>query len=109
MLTPAAAIQELDAALREAGQIVTLRRGPKADPVATVTVMAHVRGFRPDELIGGINQNDSKVILSPTGLGDFIPKEDDWIEIDGSFRSVLAVGLVRMADTLVRIEMTVKG
>jgi hypothetical protein len=71
-----------------------------------------VRGFKPDELIGGISQNDSKVILSPTGLAGWpggAPKKDDWITIDGRVRSVMAAEPIKMNDVLVRIELQVKG
>lgn len=111
-MTPSQAINALDRAIAKYGQTVQLRRGTTTALVATATVKAHVRGYKPDELVGGISQNDSLVILSPTGLKDWpggTPKKDDWITIDGRLRSILAVGVFKMADQVVRIEMQVKG
>jgi hypothetical protein len=107
------AIADLDEEIADNGQTVTLRRGTAAAPVATATVKAHVRGFKPDELIGGIDQNDSKVILSPSGLAGWpggAPIKGDWITIGtGSPRSIVAAEPVKMNDVLVRIELQVKG
>jgi hypothetical protein len=38
-------------------------------PAACAVVKAYIRGVKPDELIGGIDPNDSFVIFSPSGLG----------------------------------------
>jgi hypothetical protein len=111
-VTPQQAIAKLDRAIARYGQTVTLRRGTATAPTATATVKAHVRGFKPDELIGGIDQNDSKVILSPSGLtgwpGD-APIKGDWITIGERVRSIVAAEPVKMNDVLVRIELQVKG
>lgn len=111
-MTPHQAIAKLDRAIARNGQTVTLRRGTASAPVATAALKAHVRGYDPDELVGGITQKDSKVILAPTGLKGWpsgMVQENDWIQIDGRWRSIVAAVPVRMADTLVRIELQVKG
>lgn len=111
-MTPKQAIAQLDRAIARNGQTVILRRGKDTAPVAQATVKAHVRGFKPDELIGGIDQNDSKVILSPSGLGSWpgaAPIKNDWIIINGVTRSIVAAEQVKMNDVLVRIELQVKG
>ncbi len=111
-MTPRQAIARLDRQIAKNGQKVALRRGTATAPTATATVKAHVRGYKPDELVGGISQNDSLVILSPTGLENWpggYPKKDDWISIDGRVRSIMAAGPIRMNDVLVRIELQVKG
>lgn len=113
-MTPQQAIAKLDRAIAKNGQTVTLRRGTATAPAATATVKAHVRGFKPDELIGGIDQNDSKVVLSPSGLAGWpggAPKKGDWITTDpaGSTRTIVAAEPIKMNDMLVRIELQVKG
>lgn len=111
-MTPQHAIAMLDRSLAKNGQTVVLRRGTAAAPVAQATVKAHVRGYDPDELVSGITQKDSKVILSPTGLEGWpegMLKEKDWIQIDGRWRTIVAAVPVRMADILVRIELQVEG
>ncbi len=111
-MTPQQAIAKLDRAVAKFGQTVTLRRGKDTAPLAIATVKAHVRGFKPDELIGGIDQNDSKVILSPSGLTNWpggAPIKGDWVTIDGRVRSIVAAEPIKMNDVLVRIELQVKG
>ena len=111
-MTPQQAIAQLDRAIAQYGQTVTLRRGTATAPPVTATVKAHVRGFKPDEPIGGIDQYDSLVILSPSGLSGWpggAPKKDDWITIDGRVRSIVAAEAVKMNDVLVRVELQVKG
>lgn len=111
-MTPQQAIAKLDRAIASNGQTVTIRRGTATAPTAQVTVKAHVRGYKSDELVGGISQTDSFVILSPTGFEAWPggwPKKDDWAIIDGRPRTILAAGPIKMNDVLVRIELQVKG
>ena len=111
-MTPQQAIAKLDRAIAKYGQTVQLRRGTTTAPVATASVKAHVRGYKPDELVSGIMQNDSLVILSPTGLENWpggVPKKDDWATIDDRPRTIMAVGVFKMRDQVVRIELQVKG
>jgi len=111
-MTPQQAIAKLDRAITKYGQTVALRRGTTSAPVATASVKAHVRGYDPEELVGGITQKDSKVILSPSGLRNWpggMLAEGDWITIDGRVRSIVAAVPVTMNDVLVRIELQVKG
>lgn len=111
-MTPQQAIAKLDRAIAKNGQTVTLRRGTTTAPVAIVTVKAHVRGYDPEELIGGITQKDSRVVLSPSVLKAWpggMLTEGDWITIDGRVRSIVAAVPVKMNDVLVRIELQVKG
>jgi len=108
-----AEIVALDRALARTGETITLRRGTTTAPTALATVKAHVRGYKPEELIGGITQTDSLVTLSPTDLvaanWPMPPKKGDWAIIQGRARSVEVVGLIVAADVLVRIEMRVLG
>jgi len=112
-MTPRQAIASLDHGIRKNGQTVILRRGTTSAPTAMATVKAHVRGYKPDELVGGIIQGDSQVILSPRLLaaagwpGDI--RRGDWLTFDGKVRSVEVVMPRRMDDVLVRIELQVRG
>ena len=58
-------------ALERKGEDVTIRRiygqSPRTNFV-DVTVRAAVRTYQPVELVGGINQTDSKVIVSPVDI-----------------------------------------
>ena len=111
-MTPQQAIAQLDRAIAKYGQTVALRRGTTSAPVATAIVKAHVRGYDPEELIGGITQKDSKVILSPSSLKAWpggMLQEGDWITIDGRVRSIVAAVPAKMNDVLVRIELQVRG
>lgn len=108
-MTPAQAIAMLDRQLASHGQDVTLQLVNDGAVSSSETQRGFVRGFRPDELVGGITQNDSKIVLSPTGLGS-VPKKNSRVVVSGGTpRNVQAVHEIRVADTLVRIELQVRG
>lgn len=125
-MTPAQAIAHLDAALARRGEDVELRRmtGTSQQVAFSATCRAHVRGYKPEELVGAITQGDSMVILSPTdieraqwpggqepdGPGDRrVPRKGDKVMVQGRLRNVEAAAPKYMAGTLVRIEMQVRG
>jgi hypothetical protein len=130
--TPAGAIARLDAALARRGENVVLRRvvglapnSTNVDVTVRATVRAAVRSNRPGELIGDMADTDSKVTLSPSDIaaaqwpaGEVVsvtapepslPRRGDKVIIAGRVRNVEAVNAVRVADTLVRIELRVLG
>ena len=126
--SPAGMIARLDASLARVGEDVVLRRytqGPNGARIPfAVTVRAQVRGYSPDELIGGITQQDSRVILSPTQIeaaqwpgpatgpeaGDRrVPRKGDQMVIAGIPRTVEAATGIYVAGRLVRIEARVLG
>lgn len=123
-----AEIADLDDDLYEDGQDAILRRiyGTAPNTInVDVTVRAFVRAFRPDELIGGIAQSDSNVIISPTQIAQHrwpggelatpqnptpsLPRPNDKIIISGRTRSVTFVKPIYIDGDLVRINMTVSG
>lgn len=123
----ASALAKLDAALGKAGQDIRLQRltGTQSIPFE-VTCRAVVRGYAPEELINGITQQDSFVILSPTqieakgwpgpqisidpsSVDRRIPRKGDRVFINGKPRNVEAATGLYVDDTLVRIEMRVLG
>lgn len=117
----------LDDALADVGQDITLRRftGTQKIPFE-VECRAIVRGYAPDELVGGITQQDSLIILSPSEIerkgwpgprsssdtsnyDRRIPRKGDAAVINGAQRNVEAAVGIYVADELVRIEMRVLG
>lgn len=107
-MTPAEMIADLDAALLEAGSTIQLRKTNTA--VGQISVRARVRFYKPDEIVGIIQQGDSKVVLSPTGLEVFgVPPQNGFVVVDGAPRRIIAPNPIRIQDTLVRIELQVRG
>jgi hypothetical protein len=107
-MTPSQLIADLDAALARTGQRVIIRKTNSTD--GQVTVRARVRFYKPDEIAGIIQQGDSKVILSPTGLDEFgVPPQNGFVVVNGSPRRIVLPNPIYVADTLVRIELQVRG
>lgn len=125
-MTPAACIAALNRVLAAHGEDIRLQRlmGTQQVPVE-VACRAHVRGYEPHELVGGIAQGDSRVLISPTEIeaaqwpggqvegavvGDArVPKKGDRLFIAGRARQVEAVKPIYLDGELVRIEMAVRG
>jgi hypothetical protein len=112
----------LDRSLARNGETVTLRRltlGPGNTQVPfDCECGARVSAYQPHELVGGIVQGDSKVILSPTSLRarqwpgpglDPLPRSGDRVGIGGRERNVQTVTPVYAGGGLVRIELLVRG
>jgi len=75
-------------------------------------VRAIVRDYRPDELVGGITQGDTQVVLSPTDVlsgGGAMPQKGDQIVVDGKPRTIAAAPPVRVGNTVARFNVQVKG
>lgn len=120
-MTPAQALADLNASLSRSGEDIKIFRA-SALAATGVTCRAFVRGYQPDELIGGITQHDAKVILSPTQIIDTgwtsarpvhedtrVPLKGDRVVIAGRPRTIEAVGPIYMNGELVRIELRVTG
>lgn len=125
-MTPAECIASLDSALADKGQNVVLQRmtlGPSGRQIPfSVTCKAFVRGYDPDQWIGGLTQHDSKVIISPTEItaagwtnGRLPPDEtrvpirNNKVVVAGATKNVEAGFGFYVGGELVRIEMQVKG
>jgi len=107
--TPAGMIARLEDALDRRGQSVTLSKIGDS-PATSGMIKAHVRAVKEDEIVGPVQQTWSKVILSPTGLGVFLPlRKGDKCTIDGRPRQIEFYQPIKSADTLVRIELMVAG
>lgn len=126
LVTPALAVANLDAALAQTGQPVTLRRlvGTASPTAYDVTAQAFVRGYAPKEIVGGIQQGDTLAILSPSeivaagwpgagaqsdGTDTRVPRNGDRLVIAGRIRRIEAAVPLYMAGALVRIELQLRG
>lgn len=128
-VTPAEAIADLDRSLAADGEDIRLQRltlaaGGVQIPFE-VTCRACVRGYQPKDLVGGITQQDSKVILSPTEIvragwpgaasaagtdqDRRVPRKGDRAIIAGRPRNIEAAVGIYVGSELVRIEMRVLG
>jgi hypothetical protein len=119
----------LDRDLAKVGEWIILRRVTgTSNPVPfDVRLKALVRGYRPEQLLSGIQAIDSLVIISPTELFNsqwpggqvaasppfnpaaLIPKKGDRAIIQGRMRTVETAGAIYVGDEIVRIEMRVLG
>ncbi|WP_029002727.1 hypothetical protein [Azorhizobium doebereinerae] len=123
--TPAGMIARLDAALGRRGQGITLKRMSGAGQARTsvdVDCRAFVRDFDPSELINGMVQGTSEVVISPSeiivaawesgrpaGQDANVPMAGNMVTIRGKDRRVMAAEPFYANDTLVRIRMAVEG
>lgn len=129
-MTPSQAIADLDKMLFDDGQDIVLRRvrGTGVSPTnVDVTCRAFVRGFAPNELVGGFTQQDRKVIISSTeidtadwpadepdstsNIDHRVPRKNrkDVCVFGGRTYAVESSEPIYMAGTLVRINMVVRG
>ena len=121
------AIADLNAALAADGEWIELWRETGTQKIPfKVRCRAFVRGYAAQELVGGISQTDSKLILSPTEIiragwpgpnssatptnqDRRMPRKGDAVVIAGRKRAVEAAGGIYLIGALVRIEMRVLG
>jgi hypothetical protein len=129
-MTPSQAIDMLNRQLAKHGETVMLQRITSAAGGVqiknNVQCKAFVRGYAPEELVGGIVQSDSRVILSPTEIDkeDWpgpnssttpteqdrrIPRKGDNCKIQGRIRNIESSRPFYLNDVLVRIELQVRG
>jgi hypothetical protein len=134
-MTPAEATAMLRRQLAAHGQDVTLQRvtqGAGGTQIKyKVECRAFVRGYRPDELVGGILQGDSKVTLSAAEIEEQgwpgpqsskvpvgqdlskqdmrVPRKGDDIYIAGKLRNVEVGVPIYLDNVLVRIELMARG
>ncbi|CAH2399224.1 hypothetical protein [Mesorhizobium ventifaucium] len=115
MTTPADLIADLDAALADAGTAVTIRRytAPTGTPRPKTdidNVPAAVRAVRAEELVEGIDQTASTIVVSPTALAALLPlKKGDKAVVDGRERNIELPKPISVQGVLVRIELLVSG
>ena len=106
-------ISTLNRQIAKKGQPVQFQRTVvNASPIVIET-RAFVRGYRPNELVGGITQADSQAILSPddfvaAGL-DPLPRKGDKLVIAGRLRIIEVANLTRVGTEVVRLDLRVIG
>lgn len=127
-MSPSEAIAMLDRFLETDGKDCILRRvyGTAGNIIVSdVTVRAKVSAYSETELVGGIVQTDSRVIMSPSQItaaqwpgGELtsssvpdptLPRRNDKLIVDGRVRNVEFVNPADIGGTLVRIEMRIAG
>lgn len=127
MIEAEQAVADLNAALAADGEWIELWRETGTQKIPfKVRCRAFVRGYAAQELVGGIAQTDSKVIMSPTEIlrvgwpgpnssvtptdqDRRVPRKGDAAVIAGRKRAVEAAGGIYLGSELVRIEMRVLG
>ena len=99
----------LDRQLADHGEDVSLRHMTGGAIASSETVRAFVRGYKPDEVVGAIQQGDGKITISPTGLA-LPPKANDKTVIGTvKVRNVQGVEEIRLAGVVVRYNLQVRG
>ncbi len=99
------------------GQTVTIRRrvgtGATFDP--SVTVKGRVHSYRPEELIGGVQQGDRRIVIAPAELiaagwdtGD-APRKGDQVLIASAVTTVQGCEVRYLSGTAARYDIWVRG
>ncbi|KRA42097.1 hypothetical protein [Devosia sp. Root635] len=102
-MTPAQAIAQLDRQLAKAGQDIAFRRGATEQGA-----WGKVDGYKPEQLVGLLTQADQEVIVSPTSLGSYEPKQDDDFTTGGKLGKVMSAQPRRMQNVIVRWNIVVR-
>ena len=108
-MTPAHAIAKLQRQLARHGQNVDLRKIANGQTQSEALAQrAFVRGYKPEELVGQIQQGDRNVVLLPDAPAVALRKGDK-IVIANAAASVETAEIVRMDDVPVRVNVRVRG
>jgi hypothetical protein len=107
-LTPEAAIAALDRQIAQSGQTVILTF-VETELTTAIPIPAFVRGYQPQELVGGIIQGDTLVVVSPTNLiaAPRLLRRNDRVTIAGRVRHIEDV--IPVGDPPVRLNIQVRG
>lgn len=124
MLSPEQIIADLDAALRDSGEDVILRRKSNAGN-ADVDCRARVRGVNAQRVVGTITQNDLSVVISPTeilaagwpggsppapgAVDPRLPRANDFMVVKGKERQVKFSDPIYVGGKWVRCNLIVAG
>ncbi len=119
---------QLARSLERTGQDVILRRltnGPAPRASVEVTVRAHVRDYATSELVNGIVQGASHVVIGMTeinraqwpggtpettgGRDQSVPRTGDEMVIDGRVRMIETAVPKHVGGEIVRVDLMVRG
>lgn len=108
-MTPAAARASYRRQLIKQGEPILLRRG-----TVSATALGKVNGYAPDELVGGVNQGDQKVILLAEDLErenfPLPPTSGDEVEVLGRTLYVMFEPTQRrIGTTTIAYDLVVRG
>lgn len=110
-MTPQQAISALDRQNAEHGEDVRVRSAK--DLVGEgVVVRAFIRGYRPDELAGGVQQGDREGVISPTALataGDLKLERNMKLRVGDRWTNIEFANPVRLRGEIVRWNLWLKG
>jgi hypothetical protein len=101
-MTPAMAIAMLDRQIAKHGQTIDFKRG-----ATTQAATGFVRGYETEQLVGMLTQKDRKVVVSPSSLGAFQPRENDDFNTGGKIGKVTAAEAIQIGTTIVRWNLRV--
>ncbi len=111
-MTPETLIARLDAAIAQYGQTVTIQRtttdATGASTVSEITCAASVRPSGPQD-VEAAGVVPIRVIVSPTGLGTFVPQPHDLILIDGDAADIQQIAPLTFGGRVVRVNMLCRG
>ncbi|QDZ10523.1 hypothetical protein [Devosia ginsengisoli] len=104
-MTPERAIAKLDRQLSRHGQAIAFKRGATEQ-----AAVGFVRGYKAEQLVGLITQQDREVVVSPSSLATFQPKEnDDFIITAGAkLGKVMTAEPIHIGTTPVRWNLRVR-
>lgn len=103
MRSAADTIAALDRQLAKSGQDIAFRRGANEK-----SAWGKVDGYKPEQLVGLITQADQQVIVSPTSLGTYEPRENDEFITGGRLGTVMSAQPRRMQNVIVRWNLRVR-
>lgn len=120
-MTPAQAIAMLDRQLAAHGQPVALRRYVSGSEThVDLPLRGFVRGFKAEQVVGGVMASDSQFVLSPSGIasavawpgaagGDKAPVIGDFLVVNSVERKIEAMQPVVIGETVVRYDGRILG
>lgn len=113
-MTPQTIIAATDRAIAGYGQTVTLQHTAEDPATGAITIAdevtcpAAVRNFGPQDLEAG-QVLEIRVVVSPTGLGAFVPRRDDRILIDGNESNITQIAPLYYGGQLCRVNLLCRG
>nr|WMC97944.1 hypothetical protein RAR13_04305 [Aminobacter aminovorans] len=111
-MTPSQSITALDRQLSAHGETVSvIKYADNGTPTTLAGVRAFVRPAKAEELVEGVDQTQYRVVLAPTGNSTVLPlRKGDKVTLAGGRQlNVELPGPIYVADTLVRVNLTVSG